>query len=433
MGMTDGGSREEAAPRAARWAWALYDWAGDGFSAVIVAFVFSAYFTRALASDVETGTTQWGAALAVAGVAAAVSAPLAGAIADRGGPVKPWLAAATLLTAVATAGLWFVQPGAMAVPLALVLVALGSYGSELSKVFYNSMLPRIVPVEKQGRLSGQGWALGYFGGLACLALVYFLVLGGQTAGEEVSSAMRYVGPVVALWLILFALPLFVFTPDRASTDAGLHRAAREGLGRMRAILSDVWRDRNLRRFLIARLVYTDGTGTLFAFGGVYAAGTFDLEVREVLLFGVALNVAGGLGALIGGWIDDRIGPRRTILAALCGVVATGAPLLFVEGQAMLWAFGIPLGFCLGPIQPASRSLLARLAPEDREAQMFGFFATSGKITAFLGPALVALFTALFGTQRAGMAVVVLFFLGGTLLILPVTDRPRRASDPHVTS
>jgi UMF1 family MFS transporter len=153
----------------------------------------------------------------------------------------------------------------------------------------------------------------------------------------------------------------------------------------------------------------------------------------VLLFGVALNVAGGLGALIGGWIDDRIGPRRTILAALCGVVVTGAPLLFVEGQAMLWAFGIPLGFCLGPIQPASRSLLARLAPEDREAQMFGFFATSGKITAFLGPALVALFTALFGTQRAGMAVVVLFFLGGTLLILPVTDRPRRASDPHVTS
>ncbi len=424
MGEAGPGNSRKEAPRAARWAWALYDWAGDGFSAVIVAFVFSAYFASALASDVETGTTQWGAALAVAGVAAALSAPLAGAIADRGGHLKPWLAAATLLSAAATAGLWFVQPGPIAVPLALVLVGLGSYGSELSKVFYNSMLPRIVPVEKRGRLSGQGWALGYFGGLACLALVYFLVLGGRTAGEEVSNAMRYVGPVVALWLILFALPLFVFTPDRGATDASLRRATREGLGRMRAILSDVWHDRNLRRFLIARLVFTDGTGTLFAFGGVYAAGTFDLEVREVLLFGVALNVAGGIGALIGGWIDDRIGPKRTILAALCGVIAAGSPLLFIEGQALLWAFGIPLGFCLGPIQPASRSLLARLTPEDREAQMFGFFATSGKITAFLGPALVAVFTALFGTQRAGMAVVVLFFLGGALLILPVSDRRR---------
>src|SRR6056297_244813 len=425
MGKTDGNNPDTASPRAARWSWALYDWAGDGFSAVIVAFVYSAYFTRALASDVETGTTQWGAALAVAGVAAAMSAPLAGAIADRGGPVKPWLAAATLLTAAATASLWFVQPGAIAVPLALVLVALGSYGSELSRVFYNSMLPRIASVETQGRLSGQGWALGYAGGLSCLALVYFLVLGGRTAGEEVSGAMRYVGPVVAMWLIVFALPLFLLTPDRGRSVLDLRDAARDGLGRMRAILSDVWRDRNLRRFLIARLVYTDGTGTLFAFGGVYAAGTFDLEVREVLLFGVALNVAGGIGALIGGWIDDRVGPKRTILAALCGVIAAGTPLLFVEGEALLWAFGIPLGFCLGPIQPASRSLLARLAPEDREAQMFGFFAMSGKITAFLGPALVALFTALSGTQRAGMAVVVLFFLGGALLILPVSDKPHR--------
>ncbi|RDC71384.1 MFS transporter [Rhodovulum sp. 12E13] len=413
-----------AGGRAARWGWALYDWAADGFSAVIIAFVFSAWFTRTLAEGPETGTTQWGAALAVAGVAAALCAPPAGAVADRVGPLKPWLAAATGLTAAATAALWFVQPGAGAVALALVLVGLGSFGSELSKVFYNAMLPRLAGPGRRGRLSGHGWALGYAGGLACLALVFLAVLGGRTGGAGVDAAMRWVGPVVAGWLIVFSIPLFLLVPDRQPSGARPRRALRDGLGSLRRTLGQIRRHRDLLRFLVARLVYTDGTGTLFAFGGVYAAGTFGLEVREVLAFGVALNVAGGLGALAGGRLDDRIGPRRTILGALAGVVAFGTPLLFVEGAGLLWAFGLPLGLCLGPIQPASRTLLARLTPDGLEAQMFGFFATSGKITAFVGPALVAALTALFGTQRAGMAAVVLFFVAGVLLLLPVDDRRR---------
>ena len=418
--------RAAGASRAARRAWALYDWAGDGFSAVIIAFVFSAWFTRSLAADPDTGTTQSGAALAVAGVVAALSAPLAGAVADRGGPVKPWLAAATLLTAAATAGLWFVQPGPGAVALALALVGLGSYGSELSKVFYNAMLPRLAAPGQLGRLSGQGWALGYAGGLACLALVFVAVLGGRTGGAGVDAAMRWVGPVVAGWLLVFSLPLFLRVPDRRWTEAGARRTLREAMGNLRRTLGDLARHGTLLRFLVARLVYTDGTGTLFAFGGVYAAGTFGLGVREVLVFGVALNVAGGLGALAGSAIDDRIGPKRTILGALAGVVAFGLPLLFVEDAALLWAFGVPLGLCLGPVQPASRSLLARLTPPGLEAQMFGFFATSGKITAFAGPALVATLTALFGTQRAGMAAIVLFFVVGALLLLPVAERSGRA-------
>ena len=417
---------DSAASRRARWAWALYDWAGDGFSAVIIAFVFSAYFTRALAEDVATGTAQWGTALGIAGVAAALSGPLAGAIADRGGPVKPWLAAATLVCAAATAALWFVGTRPAAVPLALTLVAIGSYGSELSKVFYNSMLPRLVPAQSLGRLSGQGWSLGYAGGLACLGLVFVAVLGGSLGGD-IAAAMRYVGPVVAAWLIVFSLPLFLLTPDRKSSGVGFRRSVREGAGQLRAMFSDLRRYGNLVRFMAARLVYTDGTGTLFAFGGVYAAGTFDLTVQEVLVFGVALNVAGGVGALIGGWLDDGIGPKRTILVALTAVVCFGTPLLLVEGQVLLWVFALPVGFFLGPIQPASRSLLSRLAPAGLETQMFGFFATSGKITAFLGPVLVAAVTALAGTQRAGMSVVIAFFLLGALLLLPVSER-RPAQD-----
>jgi UMF1 family MFS transporter len=309
--------------------------------------------------------------------------------------------------------------------LALVLVGLGSFGFELSLVFYNSMLPRLVPPRQVGRLSGRAWALGYAGGLACLLLALTVFVRGDLAvlplDRQQGEGVRAVGPLVGLWLIVFALPLFLYTPDRARSGLGARAMVAEGIAHIRGMAVELRQYSNLLRFLLARLVYIDGVGTMFAFSGLYAAGTFDLDVQQVIVLGIALNVSAGLGALVGGWIDDRIGAKPTILIALAGIVICGVPLLLVEGQVLLWAFALPLGLFLGPVQASSRSLMARLSPPGMETQMFGFFTASGKITAFAGPALVGWVTSLADSQRVGMSVVVVFFLLGALLLLPVRE------------
>jgi UMF1 family MFS transporter len=179
------------------------------------------------------------------------------------------------------------------------------------------------------------------------------------------------------------------------------------------------------RFLLARLFYTDGLNVLFAFGAIFAAGVFGMGVEEILLFGIALNVTGGLGALAGGWVDERIGAKRTILLSLLALMGIGAAMLLVESKALFWVLGVSLGLFFGPAQAASRSLMAQLAPPGELAAHFGLFALSGRATSFLGPALLALVTDVTDSQRWGMAVV-LVLLGGGALILASVRAPRRA-------
>jgi UMF1 family MFS transporter len=178
---------------------------------------------------------------------------------------------------------------------------------------------------------------------------------------------------------------------------------------------------NIARFLIARLLYIDGLDTLFAFGGIYAAGSFGMTTAEIITFGIAINVTAGLGAAAFAWVDDAIGAKRTILIALVGLVAFGTPLLFAEGKFWFWALALPLGIFFGPAQAASRSLMARLAPPQLSAEMFGLFALSGRATAFLGPAALAWATLAFDSQRAGMATVLIFIVAGFVLLIPVRE------------
>ena len=146
-----------------------------------------------------------------------------------------------------------------------------------------------------------------------------------------------------------------------------------------------------------------------------------MDMGEIIRFGIALNVTAGAGAAAFAWIDDWIGARRTILIALCGVVVFGIPLLIVESKAAFWALALPLGIFMGPAQAASRSLMVRLAPPQKMTEMFGLFALSGKITAFLGPALLAWATLAFSSQRAGMATVIVFVAAGAAVLLTVKE------------
>jgi UMF1 family MFS transporter len=422
--VTQGSGR--IAPRRGLFGWCLYDWANSAFPTVITTFVFSAYFTKAIAADEISGTAQWGIAISLSGLFVALLSPFLGAIADHGGRRKPWVFVLTLLCVVASALLWLARPETNFIILALSLVALANFAFEMAMVFYNAMLPDLVPRQRIGRLSGWGWGLGYAGGLVCLGLILVLLVQAETPifglDKESFEHIRATGPMVAVWMAVFAAPFFLWTPDRPDQGISFAAALKRGIATLIDTFRRVREYNQIVRFLIARMMYTEGLNTLFAFGGIYAAGTFGMEFDELILFGIALNVTAGLGAAAFAWVDDRIGPKRTILIAVTGLTVLGAVLLFVEGKALFWTFALPLGIFVGPAQAASRTMMARLAPPRMMTEMFGLYALSGKATAFLGPALLAWMTVVFASQRAGMAVIMVFFLLGLVLLMGVADK-----------
>ena len=408
-------------------AWCMYDWANSAFTTLVVTFIYSTYFTRAMAPNEVLGTAWWSRAVSLTSLVVVILSPVLGALADRGGLRRALLALTTAVAVAATAALTFVAPGRQdAALLALALFVAANVGFELGTVFYNAYLPDIVSPERIGRVSGYGWALGYAGGLVALVLALVGFVRPETPWFGMSTAagfnIRATNLLVAAWFALFSLPLLLLVPG------GAPRAGRRGVD-LRGTFAELWRTfhavrrfRDGARLLVARLFYNDGLSTVFAFGGIYAAGTFGMSFSEILVFGIALNVTAGLGAWAFGFVDDRIGGRRTILISLVALIAAAVAAVLAPTRAWLWGAGIAIGIFAGPNQAASRSLMGRFTPRDRESEFFGFFAFSGKLASFFGPLLLGAMTQATGSQRYGVATVIAFFLLGGWLLLGVDER-----------
>ena len=432
MSDAEAGTAVQAAAPAGRravFSWSLYDWANSPFTTVVTTFIIANYFSEAVAANNTDGAAQWGFMQGLAALIIAILAPVLGAIADRGGGRKPWIGVFTGVMILAAAALWWGYPksGGEAGSTAVVLWAagIGVIGFELAIVFYNAMLPGLVSERRIGRVSGWAWGLGYLGGLACLALLLFVFVQPAVApfGLDKSAAehVRIAGPVVAIWTLVFCLPLFLFTPDVKGPGMAPGPAVRAGLGELWGTIKSVRRYRSILRFLIARLFYIDGLNTIFAVGAIYAGAVFGMQTAEVIVFGILLNVTAGLGAFAFGWLDDKIGAKPTILLALVGVLAFGIPMLVIESKLWFYILGAMIGLFFGPAQSASRSLMARLCPKGKENEMFGLYAFSGKSTAFLGPWMFALVTT-FAGHRWGMATVMPFLVIGALILLTVDTK-----------
>lgn len=425
--------------RAARVSWCVFDWANSAFPTVIVTFAFPHYFVEHIVGDRIAGTAQWGYAVAASGLAVAVLAPLLGSVADSAGRRKPWLAAFTAATVACAAALWLARPDPSAALMVMALFVAANVAFELGQAFYNAILPEIAPPGRYGRLSGWGWGLGYAGGLCSLAalLFGFILPGTPAAGALAATPLgavlpdapllglsrdalepeRAMGPFVAAWFALFCLPLFVFVPDGRPRALGWWRTAREGVASLVSTVRRVRDHRDIAWFLAARMLYVDGMNTLFAFGGVYAGQTFGMSTLDVLLFGIAINVAAGLGAAGFAWLDDRLGPKATIALSLAGLIALGVPALLAGSLAWFLAFAVPLGLFVGPAQSASRSMMAHMAPASCRTEMFGLLAFSGRATAYVGPFVLATVTALSGSQPLGMATILVFLAAGLAILL----------------
>lgn len=408
-------------------AWATFDWANSAFPTVVSTFVIAAYFAQGVAPDPATGQAQWGWMQTIAALCIAVLSPLLGAIADRGGHRRALLAACTFCTAVFTGLTWYAQPDPSWTIWALTCVGLATIAFELGTVFYNAMLPEVTTAEHMGRVSGLAWGLGYAGGLACLGLALVMLVQPNPAlfglDRGSSEHVRATALLVAAWTVVFAWPVLLAVPDPPGQRLPMGRAVAHCVAETRDLLRGLPRRPDMLRFLVARLFYTDGLNTLFAFGAIYAAGVHGMTFEEILLFGIALNVTAGTGAAAFGMLEDRLGSKRTVMVALLAMILLGAALLAADDKAWFWGLAMALGIFMGPAQAASRTLMARMAPEGEITAHFGLFALSGRITGFLGPAVLATVTAATGSQTAGMATVLVFLgLGAAIL---ATVRPVR--------
>lgn len=406
------------------WSWAGYDFANSPFTTLVVTFIYATFFTQVIASDAIRGTALWSRGVTITAIAVALLSPIFGALADRGGYRKRFLLFSTVICIVGTAMLYGVLPGE--VGKALFWFVLANIAFEMGLVFYNAFLPDIAPPEKIGRISGYGWALGYAGGLVALFLALIALVQPEVPWFGFSRVdgenIRATNLLVAAWYAIFSVPIFLWVKEDSSAVSKPGQILRETSSQLVRTFTEIREYRQVVRFLFARLLYNDGLVTVFAFGGIYAAGTFGFSMEDILKFGIILNVTAGLGAFAFGFLDDLLGGKKTLLVTLVGLMAATLLAVLAPSRFWFWVAGIFLGVFVGPNQSASRSLMGRFVPPDKENEFFGFFAFSGKATAFLGPFLLGVLTEVFGTQRAGVAVVLLLLAVGFVALLGVDER-----------
>src|SRR6476646_3045679 len=450
------GMQQTYPPRSAVISWIFFDWAAQPYFTLITTFVFAPYFASFVAPDPAQGQALWGFATAAAGLMIALLSPVLGAIADASGRRKPWIAGFGALLVIGASLMWLGKPGDPSViPRLLLAYAIASVGVEFATVFNNAMMPTLVPPDRIGRLSGTGWATGYVGGILSLVLVLGFLAANPETGRTLFGFMplfgldpvthagdRITGPLTGIWFILFVLPMFLLTPDYPA-KLPVREAMREGLSELKQTLGELPKQKSLAIFLLANMIYTDGLVSLFAFGGIYAAGTFGWHTIQIGTFGIMLAIAGALGAWLGGKLDDGLGPKRVIAGSLLVLLLAVAAILLVDKDSVLFVkvapplpgaplfssaaeraylvLGCLIGAAGGPLQAASRTLLIRMAPRDRITQYFGLFALTGKVTSFIGPLLIGVITAVTGSQKAGMALLVVFFVAGLALLTRVRE------------
>ena len=345
----------EVSDTRAIWSWALFDFANSPFTTLVVTFVYSKYFAQAIASDDIAGTVLWSRGVTVSALVVAGLSPFLGALADRGGYRKRFLAFATCVCIVGSVVLFWFEPGQV-LP-ALVCFVVANIGFELGMVFYNAFLPDVAPADRIGRISGYGWALGYLGGL--LALIVALVALVQPENpwfglsKEAGQNIRASTLLVAGWFAVFSIPMFLWVKEDKSQVSRQGRIFKETARQLAATFGQIREYRQIIRFLLARLLYNDGLVTIFQFAAIYAGVVFGFEFQELLVFGIVINVMSGLGAFGLGFLDDYLGGKRTIQISLVGLLIATLVAVCAPSRAWLWAAGLLVGVFADRInQPA---------------------------------------------------------------------------------
>ncbi|MCK0101177.1 MFS transporter [Pseudohalocynthiibacter sp. F2068] len=424
------------------WGWFFFDWASQPYNTLLLTFIFGPYVKEMLGSGTEA-QAAWGFGIGAAGVVMALLGPILGAIADTSGTRIRWIWIFSAMYLVGSAGLWFAAPDNFNLLLTICLFALGLIGMEFATIFTNAMLPDLGTKEEIGRISGDGWAFGYLGGLG--ALVIFLVFfaeGAETGrtilglapafglDPEMREGTRFVGPFTALWYLIFMIPfvLFVREPRPVRAAPGAVKAAIIGVGRtIRQLPSQP----SLFAYLASSMFYRDALNGIWVFGGIYAAGVLGWSVQDTGLFGITTIVVSALFAWIGGRVDTAFGSKPVITICIVLLTAVAIGIIFVtptsvfgfavqEGSSAptiaFYCLGAVIGAAAGALQSSSRTMLVHQADPTRMTEGFGLYALSGKATSFIAPLSIGIVTSATGSQQLGITPLVVLFLIGLVLM-----------------
>ena len=417
--------------------WSIYDFANQPFTTITVTFIYSTFFTSTIfLGSEELGIAAWGKAITISSLIIAFLSPIMGAVADRGGYRKLFLIFWTWICIIFSFMLYFPQPGD--VFNALLFFCIANIGFEMGGVFLNAYLPEIAPKNKIGRISGYGWSFGYIGGLIALGACFLLFvvpenpinpLTGNVLDKSSYQHIRIINVFIAIWFAIFSLPTFLFVNSRERIRKLSNNIISNSFKEIKNTFNQIRNYKQIIRFLLARVVYNDAIITVIAFGGPYAYTQFGFDMDtngKLMIFGIVLNVFAGIGAFLFGFLDDYLGGKKTIQITNFGfivalLIAFIAPVL-ENGEFYFWIAGGLIGIFMGPNQAASRSLMGRLIPDNKENEFYGFFAFSGKATAFLGPLLFTVVVTLTGDIRLSLLMLaVLFFIGMLMLSSVDTD------------
>ena len=449
------------------YSWAFGQAARDPFYIMVVIYIFFPYFSAVVVGDPVRGQSLIGYINASVGFVLAATILFLGAVADTVGRRKPWILVTYGTIAIGGFLLWWVKPGSEGLSLyssvGLIFIIMVAFA--YAEVFHNAMLPSITPAERAGEVSGLAYALGNFGAVSMMVFVLFaFALPGVQdwpflpeqpllgIDHSLNEHDRIVGPISSIWLVIFILPVLLFTPDGLSRGITWRQAARTGIREVATTLRQLIKHySNIAVYLVARMLFNDGMVGVLIFGGVYAAGNFGWETITLLIFGLTTSVSAMIGAYLGGRLEDRLGSMRTLKVAIFGsatllVVLTSITpetLFFVipASDEPVWAFpyfstlaelaylatnqAFALFFVTG--LSASRTLMAKISPPEMATQFFGLYGLSGSITAFLAPLLVAVVTDITQSQRIGFAsLVMLIVVGGLMLGLVREEQATRA-------
>lgn len=414
----------------------MYDFANSAFATTILAVIFNQYFATVVAGG-ERGVSLFGVRLhgasfftftiSVSMAVSAVFSPLLGAVADASGLKKRFLMGFCYTAVLFTGLLYFVHAGDYWMGGIFFIIA--NIGFAEGNIFYNAFLPEISTEQNIGRISGLGWALGYLGGGALLAInlimlkypVWFGFPGGYFTVHDCFFS-------VALWWLIFSVPTFLFLKEKTkeslpSPEAGYFRS---GYQRLRHTFYRIRTFRELTKFLIAYLIYNDGIETVIVMASIFGAEVLGMETGELILFFLMIQAIAFIGSLLFGYLADVIGNKRTVMISLgiWSLIVLWAFLLGLvwDPKTEYWILGVLTAIVLGGSQSASRSLQGIFTPDTNSAEFFAFFGVSGKFASIFGPLVYGILIAITGSVRSGILSVLLFFLVGMAILTTVDEK-----------
>ncbi len=401
--------------------WFLYDFANSAYTTVIVTVVYSTYFTEVVAK--EDGVVLWGRGVALSMILIALISPVLGAMADDLGHKKRFLGISTLISAVFTALLYFVEAGDRFTGLLFFIVSNMAFNAAL--IFYDAFLTELTDATWMGRLSGYGWAIGYVGGFFSLLIILPLIGGGFEVASLPRFRLSFV--VTALFYLIFSIPFFIWVQERAIQEK---RSPGEpllmrGFLRVRETFRHATQFKELMKYIVAFFLYNDAINTVIIFSAVFATRVLHFTPAELITYFLTTQISAAIGAALFAPVTDRLGPKQTISITLLGWIIVVIWAYFVETATGFYGLGCLAGSILGATQSASRTLLAQFTPVGKSAEFFGLFALTGRLSASAGPLFYGEIVRWTGSQRWATLSLLIFFVFGLLLLQTVEEQKGR--------